>query len=153
VRQGLGILDATDFCATCDVQPSRVPGTSRGTVVRGAAIVEYRPLPDIAFSLSPRVQLSDDALFAYEEFSAGNYTAGRGYDPGALVGDSGFGFQSELRYGSGNPQARDGFAFQPYAFFDAAWVSNRRDAMDGTEACSRPVPAFAPPLAIAPGSI
>jgi hemolysin activation/secretion protein len=83
--------------------------------------------------LSPRVQLSDDALFAYEEFSAGNYTAGRGYDPGALVGDSGFGFQSELRYGSGNPQARDGFAFQPYAFFDAAWVSNRRDAMDGTE--------------------
>jgi hemolysin activation/secretion protein len=133
VRQGLGILDATDFCATCDVQPSRVPGTSRGTVVRGAAIVEYRPLPDIAFSLSPRVQLSDDALFAYEEFSAGNYTAGRGYDPGALVGDSGFGFQSELRYGSGNPQARDGFAFQPYAFFDAAWVSNRRDAMDGTE--------------------
>jgi hemolysin activation/secretion protein len=132
-RQGLGILDATEFCATCDVQPSRVPGTAKGTVFRASAIAEYRPIPNIAFSLAPRVQLSDDPLFAFEEFSAGNYTVGRGYDPGVLVGDSGFGFQSEVRFGSGNPQARDAFAFQPYAFFDAAWVSNRRDLMDGTE--------------------
>jgi hemolysin activation/secretion protein len=72
-------------------------------------------------------------LFAYEEFSAGNYTVGRGYDPGSLVGDTGFGFQSELRYGSGVAQAANALAFQPYAFFDAAWVSNRRDGRDGTE--------------------
>ena len=30
-------------------------------------------------------------LFSFEEFSAGNYTAGRGYDPGTLLGDSGIG--------------------------------------------------------------
>jgi hemolysin activation/secretion protein len=102
-------------------------------VLRASAIAEYRPLPDIAFSLAPRLQVSDDPLFAYEEFSAGNYTVGRGYDPGALVGDSGFGFQSELRYGSGLAQTANALAFQPYAFFDAAWVSNRRDGLDGTQ--------------------
>jgi hemolysin activation/secretion protein len=133
LRQGLGIFDATDFCATCPVQPSRVPGTAKGTVIRAAGIAEFRPVPNIAFSLAPRAQYSDDPLFAYEEFSAGNYTAGRGYDPGALTGDSGFGFQSEVRIGSATPAAVDRFAFQPFAFFDAAWVWNNRDAMSGSE--------------------
>ncbi len=133
LRQGLGIFDASEFCADCDVQPSRVPGTSRGTVFRASALAEYRPLPNIAFSLAPRVQISDDALFAYEEFSIGNYTVGRGYDPGALTGDSGFGFQSEVRFGTGIPQAANAVALQPYLFFDAGWVSNRRDLLDGSE--------------------
>jgi hemolysin activation/secretion protein len=133
VRQGLDILDATEFCATCDVQPSRVPGTAKGTVLRASGIAEYRPIPDLAFSLAPRVQVSNDPLLSYEEFSAGNYTAGRGYDPGTLVGDSGAGFQAEIRYGNPNPQALDAFAFQPFAFFDAAWVWNERDGMSGSE--------------------
>jgi hemolysin activation/secretion protein len=133
LRQGLGILDATDFCATCPVQPSRVPGTAEGTVVRAAGIAEFRPVPNIAFNLAPRAQYSDDPLFAYEEFSAGNYTAGRGYDPGTLTGDSGFGFQSEIRIGSATPAAVDRLAFQPFAFFDAAWVWNNRDAVSGSE--------------------
>ncbi len=132
-RQGLGIFDATEFCAGCPVQPSRVPGTAKGTVVRAAALAEVRPIPNIAFSLAPRAQYSDDPLFAYEEFSAGNYTAGRGYDPGALTGDSGFGFQSEIRIGGANPGAIDEFAFQPFAFFDAAWVWNNRDAMSASQ--------------------
>lgn len=133
LRQGLDILDATDFCATCPVQPSRVPGTAKGTVIRGAATAEFRPVPDIAFSLSPRAQYSDDPLFAFEEFSGGNYTAGRGYDPGIITGDSGFGFQSEVRIGSVTPETLDSFAFQPFAFFDAAWVWNNRDAMSGSQ--------------------
>lgn len=133
LRQGLGILDATQFCATCDVQPSRVPGTAKGTVLRASGFAEYRPIPDLSFSLAPRAQVSDDPLLSYEEFSAGNYTAGRGYDPGTLVGDSGVGFQAEVRYGNPNPQARDRFAFQPYAFFDAAWVWNKRDGVSGSE--------------------
>jgi len=129
VRQGLGIFDATDFCATCPIQPSRIPGTSKGTVVRFLGSVEYRPIPDFALWLGPRAQYSPDPLFAYEEFSAGNYTAGRGYDPGTLVGDSGVGIQAELRYGSASPRARDAFAFQPFAFFDAARVWNRDDGL------------------------
>ena len=34
-------------------------------------------------------------LLSFEEFSAGNYTVGRGYDPGTLLGDRGFGTQAE----------------------------------------------------------
>jgi hemolysin activation/secretion protein len=133
LRQGLDIFDATEFCPGCPVQPSRVPGTSKGTVIRAAGLAEFRPIPNIAFSLAPRAQYSDDPLFAFEEFSGGNYTVGRGYDPGVLTGDSGFGFQSELRIGSVTPEALDKFAFQPFAFFDAGWVWNNRDAISGSQ--------------------
>lgn len=133
LRQGLDIFDATEFCPGCPVQPSRVPGTARGTVIRAAGIAEFRPTPKIAFALAPRAQYSDDPLFAFEEFSGGNYTVGRGYDPGVLTGDSGFGFQSEVRVGSVMPEALDRFAFQPFAFFDAGWVWNNRDAVSGSQ--------------------
>ena len=59
--------------------------------------------------------MSGDPLLSFEEFSAGNYTVGRGYDPGALLGDSGIGFQAELRYGSAVPaRRRRDFAVEPY---------------------------------------
>ena len=51
---------------------------------------------------------------SFEEFSAGNYTAGRGYDPGTLLGDSGVGLQAELRFGSAVPTAPDQFRIEPY---------------------------------------
>jgi len=133
LRQGLDILDATQFCPGCPVQPSRVPGTAEGTVIRASGLAEYRPVPNIAFSLAPRAQYSDDPLLAFEEFSGGNYTVGRGYDPGVITGDSGFGVQSEIRIGSVTPEALDKFAFQPFAFFDAAWVWNNRDAISGSQ--------------------
>ena len=38
-----------------------------------------------------------DPLLAFEEFTAGNYTVGRGYDPATLSGDSGVGVTAELR--------------------------------------------------------
>ena len=133
VRQGLDVLGATDFCAACPVQPSRVPGTAEGTVFRAVAQLEYRPVPKIVFSIAPRAQYSPDPLLAFEEFSAGNYTVGRGYDPGSLVGDSGAGFQAEIRVGNIFPRTLDGFAFQPFAFFDAAWVWNNEDGVPGSQ--------------------
>jgi hemolysin activation/secretion protein len=63
-------------------------------------------------------------LLAFEEFSTGNYTVGRGYDPATLVGDRGIGFQAELRFGRLDPQGPRDFDIQPYLFFDAAWVGN-----------------------------
>jgi hemolysin activation/secretion protein len=133
IRQGLGILDATEFCPGCIVQPSRVPFDATSTVFRASGFGEWRPVPAFTLAVSPRAQYSPDPLLAFEEFSAGNYTAGRGYDPGTLVGDSGFGFQSELRYGSPFPVATDAFAFQPFAFFDAAWVWNNEDGVSGSD--------------------
>lgn len=132
-RHGLGILGSSKGCgpalALClapgAVAPSRLEGDPTSAVLRAEAYGEYRPIPKIAISLAARAQHSGNPLFAFEEFSAGNYTVGRGYDPGTLLGDSGFGVQSELRIGSIAPRARRAIAIQPYVFVDAAWVSNR----------------------------
>jgi hemolysin activation/secretion protein len=132
-RQGLDIFSATDPCPACTVQPSRVPGTSRGTLLRASGIAELRPLPQLAFALAPRAQYSFDPLFTYEEFSAGNYTVGRGYDPGTLAGDSGVGVAAEVRFGTGIPRTPRSFAFQPYAFLDSAWVWNKQDGNTGSD--------------------
>jgi hemolysin activation/secretion protein len=132
-RRGLNIFGATDFCATCAIQPSRVPGTAKGTLFRASGIAEVRPVPKLAFAVIPRAQYSFDPLLSYEEFSAGNYTVGRGYDPGTLTGDSGVGLSGEVRYGTGIPRIGRDVALQPYAFVDSAWVWNKRDQVSGSE--------------------
>jgi hemolysin activation/secretion protein len=131
-RQGLGLLGASDNClpdlTACTgpgvVPPSRLEGDSSATLLRFEGMAEVRPAPKIAFTLGVRAQHSGKPLLAFEEFAAGNYTIGRGYDPGTLLGDSGIGLQGEIRLGSLVPRSRKGLAVQPYAFFDAAWVSN-----------------------------
>jgi hemolysin activation/secretion protein len=140
VRQGLGVLGATRGCLgalapTCTgpgaVTPSRIEGTARGFVVRASGVFDYRPVRGLTFSLQPRAQYSPDKLLSYEEFSGGNYTVGRGYDPGAVIGDSGIGLRGEVRVGSLIPRAQGGSAFQPYVFADAAWVWNHDAAYAG----------------------
>lgn len=133
LRKGLGILGASDDCGPAPLYPrcaagvslSRIEADPTATVARLTAQAEYRPTPKLTFMLQPRFQYSPDPLTSYEEYSGGNYTVGRGYDPGTIVGDSGVGFQSELRYGSMAPRSINSFVFQPYVFFDAAKVWNR----------------------------
>ena len=126
LRQGLAGLGASGACGTtlagCPVPLSQLDGDPSGFVVRLAAQAEWRPVPRLAFALAPRAQYSPDVLLSYEQMSAGNYTVGRGYDPGALTGDSGVGVSAELRYGSITPRRPGALAVQPFAFFDAAWV-------------------------------
>jgi hemolysin activation/secretion protein len=134
-RKGLDVFDATDPCpaARCAagiVTPSRAEGSPTATIFRLTAIGEFRPVPTITFSLSPRAQYSHRALLSYEEYSGGNYTVGRGYDPGSIIGDSGVGAQAEVRFGRITPEARDAFGFQPYVFYDKAWVWNRNRQPD-----------------------
>ena len=133
LRQGLDILGATQPCGAgfvnCTglgaVPPTRLEGDPTATVLRGEVAAEFRPVPLVAFSLGARGQYSGHPLLSFEEFSAGNYTVGRGYDPGALLGDSGVGVQAEIRLGSlfGPTPAR--LHIEPYAFVDQAWVWNR----------------------------
>jgi hemolysin activation/secretion protein len=63
-------------------------------------------------------------LLSFEEFSAGNYTIGRGYDPGALLGDRGWGTQAEVRVGSRVPVSASRPAIEGYGFWDHVRIHN-----------------------------
>ena len=124
LRQGID-WNASDRCVggqTCLL--SRAFADPTAFVARASALVEVRPRPNLTFSISPRGQYAPDSLLAYEQFSVGNFTTGRGYDPGALAGDRGLGFQSEVRLGSLLPRTIDSFAFQPFGFVDLGIVWN-----------------------------
>ena len=132
-RKGLDIFGASEDCgpttAAClgagDVPPSRLEGSATAAVVRGNVYGEYRPAPRFTLALGVRAQYARRPLLSFEEFSAGNYTVGRGYDPGALLGDRGFGTQAEIRFGSLIPKSPRRVAIEGYAFFDHVRVSNR----------------------------
>lgn len=132
IRQGLDILGASQGCGPAFVNcigktvlPTRADGDPTAFVIRGQAKIDFRPTPLLALTLKPRLQYSPDALFSYEEISGGNYTTGRGYDPGTIIGDSGYGLQTEISYGSLQPGSPDGIALQPYLFFDMMGVWNK----------------------------
>ena len=138
-RQGVDFLGASDDCgpggAACFlpgvVPPTRIEGQPDAFLVRANALAEWRPHKKFTLSVAPRAQWSKDPLFAYEEFSGGNFTVGRGFDPGTVIGDSGVAVAAEARYGSFVPANVKSFAFQPFVFFDAAWVWNEDAAFAG----------------------
>jgi hemolysin activation/secretion protein len=133
LRQGINGLGATDDCgplginclAPGDIPPTRLEGHADATVLRYTAYGEYRPVPKLTLALNVRAQYAWKPLFSFEEYSAGNYTVGRGYDPGALLGDKGFGTQAELRYGSRIAASASKPAIEGYAFWDHALVRSR----------------------------
>jgi len=140
-RQGFDILGASPGCGVGFVNclvpgasiPSRLDGDPSGLLVRGETYTDYRVTPLLGLRAKMRFQYSPDPLLSYEQFSGGNYTIGRGYDPGAIIGDTGLGAQFEVFYGSLVPKTSDSAAVQPFVFFDLAGVSvnnNGRDDFD-----------------------
>ena len=137
LRQGIQALGATGACGLAGVNclgpgqvpPSRIEGRADATVLRFTGYGEVRPMPRLTFALGARAQYAWQPLLSFEYFSAGNYTVGRGYDPGALLGDSGFGTQAEVRYGSRIPLSAKKPAVEGYAFWDQARVSHHESAI------------------------
>ena len=132
LRKGFHIFGATDDCgpigANClgagEVPPSRIEGQSDATVLRYTGYGELGPIAKLTLALGARAQYAWKPLLSFEEFSAGNYTIGRGYDPGALLGDRGWGTQAEVRFGSRVPARANRPAFEGYLFWDHAAVKN-----------------------------
>ncbi|KEO92911.1 hypothetical protein EH32_14055 [Erythrobacter litoralis] len=132
LRQGLEVFSSSPDCRpnllAClvggNVPPSRVEADPTPFLIRYQAGAEYRPNPLLTFSLEARAQATDDPLPAFEEFAGGSFSLGRGYDPGAILGDSGVGAALEFRYGSLAPEGPQAFAWQPYVFTDFAYVWN-----------------------------
>ena len=135
LRKGLDVMGAsnrcpTGGCPTGTIGPSRSDGDPEAALVRVAGEVEVTVGKSLALALAPRAQLASKPLFAFEEFTAGNYTIGRGYDPAVLSGDSGAGASLELRGPRYVPPKVDDVSIQPYVFGDGAWVWNKNVADD-----------------------
>lgn len=132
LRKGLNILGATDRCgstgADClgagKVPPSHLEGISTAAVVRALLYGEYRPVPKLTFALGVRAQYAWRPLLSFEQFSVGNYTVGRGYDPGTLLSDRGWGTQAEIRFGTTVPKTLAKPAAEAYLFWDHAKVDS-----------------------------
>ena len=130
VRQGLDLFDASPNCGgvACPAgvtAPSRLDGKSTATVVRASAVAEIAVGRDFAVAFLPRGQYAFDPLLSFEEFTGGNYTVGRGYDPGAILGDSGLGVSAEVRGPRYKISEGSELRVQPYAFGDIARVWNK----------------------------
>lgn len=132
LRQGLAILGANRdcrgaplACTAINKVPSRIEQDPTALLLRAELEGEYRPVPTFAIVVRATAQLTNDPLPAFEELTGGNYAIGRGYDPGAISGDRGVAGAVEFRLGSLVPQGANGLALQPYAFIDAARVTDR----------------------------
>lgn len=124
LRQGLDVFDASDR-GVRPVPQSRLLGDPTGTVFRFSGLAEFQLASNLGFSLAPRAQYGFDRLLSFEQFSGGNYTVGRGYDPGAVIGDSGVGAQAELKINQWAPFKGREVALQPFVFLDYAHVWNK----------------------------
>ncbi|NNM76166.1 ShlB/FhaC/HecB family hemolysin secretion/activation protein [Sphingomonas sp. ID1715] len=117
LRRGLDIFDANG--RSPDPRVGRL-GDPTATLVRGAAYGETQLVPNLAFAVAMRGQYAFDRLLSFERFSGGNYTIGRGYDPGTIIGDHGLGVLAELKVNQWAPFRGREVALQPFAFVDTA---------------------------------
>lgn len=123
LRKGLDIFNATKTGAitASGYAPSRFEGNAKAFVVRGQfdAAVGVGPIFELAGQV--RGQWANDPLLNYDEFSIGNLTVGRGYDPGANTGDRAYSTSAELR--ANVPTGRR-IATQVYGFYDGIRLWN-----------------------------
>lgn len=133
LRKGVNFLDANGCALNCalGLGPSRLDGDVNAGLVRAAAAAELALGKNLALSVAPRIQFAFDPLFAFEEFSAGNYTIGRGFDPGIISGDNGAGVSIELRTAGFRLGKLQHAMLRPYLFADAARVWNLNRAFAG----------------------
>jgi hemolysin activation/secretion protein len=122
VAQGLPIFGASD-----NHSPNlSLFGRSVFTKVTGLARYTNTSLlpSQFSFSITGTGQYAANPLITGEQILFGGTQIGRGYDPGAITGDSGIGGDFELRYDTRYTDWNIR-GIEPYAFFDAAKVWNR----------------------------
>jgi hemolysin activation/secretion protein len=120
LRKGISGLGASPDDPTALIPTTRPDGKSDAWVVRGSGQVVTNLADRLQFIGQVQGQYSPDALLEYEQFSLGNLTVGRGYDPGAVLGDSGVGGELQLRYGPWQVQRM--VQVSPYVFYDAGHI-------------------------------
>jgi hemolysin activation/secretion protein len=137
LRHGIDVFDASKACtlvgfdcADGSIPQSRFDADPTATVIRFNGKAEFGLSNALAVAVLPRAQYGFDKLLAFEQFTAGNYTVGRGYDPSTLTGDSGIGVSVELRGPRLTPFKRTQVQVQPFVFGDGAWTWTRGEFSD-----------------------
>jgi hemolysin activation/secretion protein len=133
LRRGIDVLGSTPNCvvqlALCTsagyVPPSIPRSNPAATVLRVHGAGDWHPLRDVVFSLDARGQWASGSTVAFEQMALGNFTAGRGYNPGALTGDSGIAFQAEAKLAPFRLNSTSSVTLAPYAFTDSGWLWTR----------------------------
>lgn len=137
-RQGLNILGASPRVPTNPPQgyvpPARSDGDKTSSLFRASASLEYSLGKGFWIAATPRAQYAFDPLFSFEEFSGGNFSIGRGYDPGTIIGDSGLGSGFELRFPRVQPFQKVNLNVLPYVFSDVALAWNKQNGRDDLDA-------------------
>lgn len=123
LRKGLDIFDATKtgVITGAGYAPSRFEGSATAFVVRGQADGRVALGPVFQVAAQVRGQWADRPLLNLDEFSIGNLTVGRGYDPGSNSGDRAIGGDVELRV---NAVRNRNYTLQLFGFYDAVHLWN-----------------------------
>lgn len=121
LRKGFNIFGATRPGFAGGSLQSRVDGKADAFVVRANAqgVVGLGRYFNLA--AEAQGQWSDDPLLNYEEFSLGNLTIGRGYDPGSNSGDRAIGLRGEAQ---ANLPISKRVNTQVFGFYDSVWLTN-----------------------------
>ncbi|QJU57727.1 ShlB/FhaC/HecB family hemolysin secretion/activation protein [Sphingomonas sp. AP4-R1] len=123
VRRGLGIWGATrrsEGSSGSGYTPSRFGGDPQAWIVR-ANLDATVHLGLLSAGSGMRSQWTPHPLLNFEEFSLGNLSIGRGYDPGSNSGDRAIGLQNELRFDLPILRA---LPIQLFGFGDIVWLRN-----------------------------
>lgn len=126
LRKGLSGLGASD---PSDGLITRGFAKPDAWLVRGVGSAESLLADRLSGSVRVQGQYARDALLPYEQISLGALSIGRGYDPAAILGDSGAGAAFELRYGP--IQLHPKLVAAPFGFFDIGYVHNNDTARSG----------------------
>ncbi|MEG3088575.1 ShlB/FhaC/HecB family hemolysin secretion/activation protein [Sphingomonas sp. PB4P5] len=121
VRKGFDILDASKQGYRGGTLTSRINGNASALVVRGAldGMIALGPIFSIAGQAQG--QWANDPLLNYEQYSVGNLTIGRGYDPGVSTGDQAAAGRGELRV---DVPVSTRIGTQLFGFYDYVYLRN-----------------------------
>jgi len=123
LRQGFDILGATKtgVITPAGYGPSRFEGSASATVLRGGLNGFVSIGRDFSLSATAQGQWASGPLLSFEEFSVGNLTIGRGYDPGVTSGDKAIGIRLEPRW---QLPVKSRAAFVAFGFYDTVHIWN-----------------------------
>jgi hemolysin activation/secretion protein len=113
VRQGLNFGDAS---YSGEASLGRIGADPQATIFRFAAEYESPTIEYVRLLARLDSQYSDKPLTTPDQYSVGNLTVGRGYQPGAALGDSAVGESTEVRFGPFS--LSKSLQIEPFGFYD-----------------------------------